>query len=883
MALVSGTKLGPYEILSVAGAGGMGEVYRARDTRLERIVAIKVLPTGMTGASELRQRFEREARAISALNHPNICTLYDIGHQDGTDYLVMEYLEGETLQKRLTRGPIPPQQVLVIARQIADALERAHREGIVHRDLKPGNIMLTKSGAKLLDFGLAKPQAAVATHAALTAMTTGQPLTAEGMIVGTFQYMAPEQLEGREADARSDIFSFGAVLYEMTTGRRAFDGKNQASVIASVLASDPPPISSVAPMSPPALDRLVRTCLAKDPEERWQTVHDLKLQLQAIEELGSQAGVPKRVIAVRRYRNRIVWGVMAAGWLLAIAAVIATSVYARRWQAEQRVVRTDLNSPADSDWYGFPGHMTASADGRYLAFIANDEKVDALWVEDLTAGTKQRLAGTDGAMYPFWSPDGKRLGFFQNGKMRSIAPTGGAINTICDAPDGRGASWSAKGWIVFTPTISEAIYKVPEDGGTPAAITNKPPAGGTARNPEFLPDGDHFLYTYHANSNDGLPGNVFAGSLSGGGSKKVLDAGSNTAFYAGWLLYIRDGNLVAQKFDPGSLKVSGSAVALTEHVEYWPPRDMGNFALSQTGLLFYRRQPLDHQKLVWMDDTGRELGDASGPIEALVGWKLSPDSKMVALATFTRDSHSQDVWLLNLERRTLSRVTLNGSGEASFAFSPDSGSAVFVHSFGGRPEAVLRSLRGAGDQPLPTRDNQAVIDWSRDGRYLIFNVQNADTKMDIYSLDLKGERKLQPKVRTPASEFDGKVSPNGKWLAYTSDESGVPQIYVSAFPGPGAKWQVSNNGGGAASWSSDGKAIYYVSGTKLVKVDVADPDTMQLGNTHELMSVQPSPVFGLWPYQIASDAKRILLVKRAGGEQKEPVHVVAHWTQLLNQ
>jgi len=449
MALTSGTKLGPYEIQSPLGAGGMGEVYLARDTRLDRTVAVKILPTHLSSNIEAKQRFEREARAISSLNHPNICTLHDVGHQDGTDFLVMEYLEGETLADRLMKGPLSSEQVLKYGIDICEGLEKAHKSGVIHRDLKPGNVMLTKSGAKLMDFGLAKATLAQAPPASSLTMTisgpsAGQPLTAQGMVIGTFQYMAPEQLEGKEADARSDIFALGAVLYEMASGRRAFMGKSQASIVAAILASDPQPISSVQPMSPPALDRVVRTCMAKDPDDRWQTAHDVKLQLEWIAEAGSKAGIPAPVAARRRISQKLAWTVAA----VAVAAAIALGIgFVLRAPAPVHTLRVSVLPP---DQHSFdPMSIALSPDGTKLAFVAAAAGgAPQLWVRPLDSTAAQPLAGTDDAAFPFWSPESRSLGFFAQGKMRIIDASGGAVQTLADAPQPRGGAWGTDGTLL---------------------------------------------------------------------------------------------------------------------------------------------------------------------------------------------------------------------------------------------------------------------------------------------------------------------------------------------------------------------------------------------------------------------------------------------------
>ena len=505
MALTAGTKLGPYEIQSPLGAGGMGEVYRACDTRLDRSVAIKILPAHLTDNPEAKQRFDREARAISSLNHPNICTLYDVGHQDGTDYLVIEFLEGETLASRLAKGPLPPEQVLKYGIEICEGLEKAHKTGVIHRDLKPGNIMLTKTGAKLMDFGLAKIVTGPPPSSGLTATLDGawagesargsqNPLTARGTIVGTFQYMSPEQVEGKEADARSDIFALGAVLYEMATGKRAFEGKTTASVIAAVLERDPVPISVTQPMSPPALDRVVKVCLAKDPDERFQSVHDLKLQLKWIAEGGSQTGVPAPVAAKRKNRER---ALAAAALVFALAALALGFAYFRRPANDAPSLRSSILPPENASFVGgvAASGYAFSPDGTRLVFsVQSVEGKSGLWMRPLNSLTAQELAGTENGALPFWSPDGQWVGFFADGKLKKTLASGGSAQVICDAPVGRGGTWNAQGVIVFAPTIGGPLFRVSANGGVPAAVTQLDPATGetTHRWPDFLPDGVHF-------------------------------------------------------------------------------------------------------------------------------------------------------------------------------------------------------------------------------------------------------------------------------------------------------------------------------------------------------------------------------------------------------
>src|SRR6516162_463900 len=552
MGLAPGHKLGPYEIVAPLGAGGMGEVYRARDTRLERTVAVKILPEHLSHSAEAKQRFEREARAVSSLNHPNICTLYDVGHQDGVDYLVMEFLEGQTLAERLAKGPLPLEQMLKYGIEICQGLEKAHCTGVLHRDLKPGNIMLTKAGTKLMDFGLAKAATAGSPLSSSLGLTMSgpsadQPLTARGMVVGTFQYMSPEQVEGKEADARSDIFALGALLYEMTTGKRAFTGKTQGSIVAAILAADPPPISTVQPISPPALERVVKACLEKDPEERLQTAHDVKLQLKWIAEGGSQAGVPAPLASQRKTRERILWAVST---FLAAACLALAVIHFGQTKVAQRAIHTYILAPEKSTFAFVGDHtgpLTISPDGTRLVYAALDpDGKQMLWLRPLEAASSQQLAGTEDAAYPFWSPDSRFIGFFAEGKLKTIAAAGGPAQVLCDAPDGRGGTWNREGTIVFPSTFNSPMYRISAGGGTPVQVTDLDASQGenSHRWPQFLPDGRHFLF--YVRSRQGIGAGEYVGSLDSKDKKLLFRNLSNVVYAApGYLLFVRENTLMA--------------------------------------------------------------------------------------------------------------------------------------------------------------------------------------------------------------------------------------------------------------------------------------------------------------------------------------------------
>jgi len=886
MALTSGTKFGPYEIQSSLGAGGMGEVYRARDTRLDRTVAIKVLPDQFSQNPDLKQRFEREARAISSLNHPHICTLYDVGHQDGTDYLVMEYLEGESLAARLARGALPLRETLRIGMEVADALEKAHRGGIVHRDLKPGNIMLTKSRAKLLDFGLAKsahtPVAVTAFSDAVTSPVS--PATVQGTVLGTFQYMSPEQIAGQDADARSDIFALGAVLYEMATGRRAFEGKSQLSVASAILEKDPNPISAIQPSAPPVLDHVVRTCLAKDPEERFQTAHDVKLQLKWITDASSAAGLPAAVRTRRLASKRLLAAAAAAGWVAAIAVAVLALLLSSEIRQAQRPVAAEINPPAGADFTdAVVGPAAISPDGRKLAFIAGDPKGARLWMRDMATGRTEALEGTEEALFPFWSPDSRTLGFFSSGKLRKVSVGGGPMQILCDAPEGRGGSWSANGTIIFTPNITESLYRVSEGAGTPEKLTQAKP-GWTHRNPYFLPDGEHFLFIAREPASTATAGSLYAGSLRGEEPKLVLERASNVQYSGGYLLYLKDANLVAQPFDASGLKLTGNPIPIAEKLDYWNARDAAYFSASPNGVLLYRKSVQTPTQPTWVDRDGREMGKVGEP-GIHYDPRFSLDSSKLALARAGKDSLRFDVWITDLQHNSSSRATFADSPQVNYAFSPDGNTlAVSANVGGARGELWTQSVSGSGAQQTiaDTPNWMTLGDWSRDGRYLFGDLQENKTREDIFFVDLKGDRKITKFLQGPASEGAPRLSPNGKWLAYVSDESGRYEVYVTAFPGPGGKWQVSSGGVGfrsGLSWSNDGKELYFSSADKIMAAPIQNTESFQFGTPQPL----PMPTADLFGFTPGPTPGRFLVLRRAGPPEPSPIHVVLNWTETLKK
>ncbi len=804
-----GSRLGPYELTAPIGAGGMGEVWRGRDTRLDRSVAIKILPAGFAQDDERRQRFEREAKAISSLNHPHICTLFDVGHEGDTHFLVMELLEGESLADRLQKGPLPLDQVVKFGGQVADALDAAHKQGIVHRDLKPGNVMLTKTGAKLLDFGLARSGAGLGGVSGSTALPTdAKPLTSVGTILGTFQYMAPEQLEGAEADPRTDIFALGALLYEMATGRRAFEGKSKTSLIAAILASQPPPISSVQPVMPPALDHLVRKCLEKGPEDRWQSAHDVASELRWIGEAGSQAGAPATLSLRRRSRERLAW-VLAAVFATASLVCLGWTLRLRSAAREaDRPFRAELVLPPEFRLAGIgAGALALSPDGQRLAFATFSDLQRGLAVRDLEPGETRRLAGTEGAEFPFWSPDSRSIAFFADGRLKKVEAVGGPVQVVCEARSGRGGSWSSDGTIVFAPDIAGPLMKVPAAGGNPTPLTRTVDPQSTHRNPWFLPDGQHFLFTARETTGAGL-GGIAVGSLDGGEAKLLLERGSNPQYSDGFLLSVIDGNLVAQPFDAGRRTLAGQALPIAAAIEYHSSRDLAHFSVSRAGLLAYRQIRLRRTQLVWLDRAGKEIARVGEP-SYYASLHLGADGRTLAVVR-SDAAGTNDVWTLDLQRSQMTRSTFASASFLWAALSPD-GARLAVSTLGtGGLTSWVQPISGGGSRrTLLEKARFAVTGWSPDGSFLIGVTQEAGTGFDVAYVAVADPSKI---TRFTTSRFDEQaaaLSPDGRWIAYESYETRRAEVFVCDFPKGARKWQASSSGGGRPTWRSDGRELYF--------------------------------------------------------------------------
>jgi serine/threonine protein kinase/Tol biopolymer transport system component len=879
MPLIAGSRLGAYEIQSPLGAGGMGEVYRARDTRLEREVAIKVLPEHLSQKPDARERFEREARAVSSLGHPNICHLYDVGQHDGISYLVMEYLQGETLADRLRKGPLPLEQVLKVGVETCEGLEKAHRSGVVHRDLKPSNIMLTKTGAKLMDFGLAKTTVPIGESSASLA-TMSRPLTTEGTIVGTFQYMSPEQVEGGEADVRSDIFALGAVLYEMITGQRAFEGKTTASTIAAILAGEPKPISTLQPMSPPAYESLVKACLAKDPDERLQTVHDVKLQLKWIAESDSKVGVPAHVMAKRKRWDR-------AGWLLAAFLLLVVTGGSATWWilAHHKAPAMFFNSSvpfAASD-------VTLSPDGRVLAMVAywDQANKNMIWIQAVGGRAATTLPGTEDALHPFWSPDGRSIGFFSQGKLKTVEVNSGrSAQVLCDAPHGRGGAWNRDGVILFSPEGYGALYKVSSGGDTPTQVTKVDASRSewSHRWPVFLPDGRHFLYLAANFSGHPEKNEIFVGTLDSAERWPVVSASSNAAYAdPGYLLYVRDNALVAQKFDLGAKTLVGEPHTVSDTVQYLPIIDLGIFDVAGTGVLVAQTGTgAAKSQMMWFDRNGKPVGTV-GPPGLAGNVNLSPDGQRVAVDQTDTDGRHVNIWIYGLGSEA-SRLTFSLAADQLPIWSPDGR----VITFGSNQKLhfVLYQKNSDGSgSPREFADlgieELGPWNWSHDGKYLLV-LRNAD----LWYLALP-DRQPKPFVQSSGSVRNGQFSPDGKWVAYSSNESGNWEVYVSPFPNGASKWQVSRAGGEEPRWRRDGKELFYLSAEgKMMAVAVKTGTNFEAGSPVTLFQTrtrQPVSFMDAFSYDVTGDGQKFLINTRVDERNAAPLSVVLNWASEMEK
>ncbi len=884
--LPSGSFLGPYRVDRHLGSGGMGDVYRALDTRLDRPVALKVLPPRFAEDSERRQRFEREARLIAALHHPHICALFDIGRENELSYLVMELLHGETLSERLGRGPLPPEPALRHAVEIGDALDRAHRQGVVHRDLKPSNIILTKGGAKLLDFGLAKvvdaPLRKLSDDDSPT--VSGDAASEAGSLLGTLPYMSPEQLEGRSVDARTDIFAFGLVLYQMLTGRRAFVADSSAGLIAATLTGSPPPVSSLQPLVTPALDRVVRVCLEKDPADRWQTAHDLVAELRWIAS-GASGSAPVPTVPRRR---KWIAPAFAAAAVVTAAGVGFLGGRARRTAAVPPPIRSSVLLPLGAAivWPTYPIPPMLSPDGRRLAFVVSLGGTSQLWVRSLDTLASQPLAGTEGALHPFWSPDGESLAFFAMGSLKRIPVTGGSVMTLCDAPQARGGTWSAQNLILFASALG-GIHRVTAPGGTPTPVTEIRREAGEAQHlwPHFLPDGKRFLFVAgSAQQPVGADANaVYVGSLDGSPPKRLFyarDKGFRTwdrrvVYAAGHLLFRPQTDLLAQAFDPVTLALKGAPVPLAENVQ--------SFSASDDVVAYQEGDPEERFQLQWIGRDGRVLELLGTPVALGLG-RLSPGGRMVAIERTDPRSGNIDVWLYDTGRAAWTRFTTSPGRDRSPVFSPDGRSIAFDSDRTGRFAVYRQSLRGGEaelvlDSTPDTSDFPG--DFSPDGKLLALShlALSPRENWDVWILSLEGEPAVAPFLTGEARQLEPRFSPDGRLLAFLSNETGRQELHLTAYPDRSASVQVSTNGASWLMWQRDGQQILYR--------DLAGRfHTVSLRRSRGGIEVDaPRPILeATRPFtrghDVSPDGSRVL-VSSSAETTAPPVNLLLHWRSVL--
>ena len=891
-----GQTISHYKILDKLGEGGMGVVYKAQDTKLDRFIALKFLPAHLAASEQDKARFIQEAKSASALNHPNVCTIHDIQEHDGPAsagapagrqmFIVMEFVDGQTLREK--KGTISFKQAIDIGIQIADGLAAAHEKGIVHRDVKPENIMIRKDGiAQIMDFGLAKLKGV-------------SRLTKEGSTVGTAGYMSPEQVQGQDADHRSDIFSMGVLLYELFTGQLPFKGVHETAVAYEIVNVDPAPMSSVKPEIDPSLDAIVLGCLEKDVNERTQSVKQVSVDLKRFKRESSRQRV-SRITAVRQayippsgesvesshslagspFRRLIPWLVATVCFL---SSVMFGIMFFRSSPNQGNTIRSVISPPVNASFYFFgntSGPPTISPDGKRIAFVARDSSDKRrLYVRSLDALDAQPLAGTEGAVHPFWSPDNQFIGFVAQGKLKKIDASGGPPITICNAGDSRGGTWSSEGMIVFSPGAGVPLFVVSASGGTPTLITDLDSMRKetTHRWPFFLPDGQHFLYFARtvATGAQGEGDAIRVASLDGKVSKILLNASSNAVYASGNLLFVRGSSLIAQRFNIRSLELEGEATAIVQGIAYDPSIHRGLFSASENGLLVYQTGNVQiGSKLSLVDRSGKTLGIV-GDIGEYLGFRISPDGQRTALSVFDQKSRNNDVWIYEIKRGLKTRFTFDPAAELNPVWSPDGNRIVFSSSRKGKIDLYIKSSSGAASEEalLESGEGQNPTDWSPGGNFLAYTVNaGPKTQSDIWILSMNGDRKAIPFLQTEFYEGEARFSPDGRWIAYSSNESGQAEVYLRPYPGPGGRWQVSTAGGFSPSWRRDGREIYYISNdTKLMTAEIAVKNsTVEVSSAHPLFEMRGVN------YDVMADGKRFILIVPVETQSASPLTLVVNW------
>jgi len=901
MALSPGARLGPYEVQSAIGAGGMGEVYKARDPRLGRDVAIKVLPSAFSADPERLRRFEQEARAAAALNHPNILAVHDIGQHEGAPYIVSELLEGETLRERLKGGALPVRKAVEHAVQIAHGLAAAHEKGITHRDLKPENVFVTNDGrVKILDFGLAKLTQAESTFAGASELPTTPPDTLPGVVLGTIDYMAPEQVRGQAADHRADIFAFGAILYELLSGRHAFRGDTAIETMSAILKEEPPDLPMAERHIAPGLGRIVDRCLEKNPAGRFQSTRDLAFALDALSAHSGPTEAVVGTVATRRKRARLVWIIAATSTTALAATLVLWSVfYLRPTPTDTPVYRTLILPPAGVNWSSaVPAlRFVLSPDGRRLAFVATGEDGRTLlWVRPLDTLVAQPLPGTEGVSMPFWSPDSRFIAFNAGGVLKRIDASGGPPLTITEATVNNQGSWSRDDVILFMPK-NGPLYRVPASGGTPSPVTRLDEASGDTVhwNSFFLPDGRHFLYHAVGSKTAGptYARAIYVGSLDPTEQGRLLlEGGSNAQYALGYLLFMRDDTLMAQQFDADVLELTDEAVPIVDHVQIGGGTGRtGAFSVSQTGVLAYQAGSGVRSQLTWFDRAGKEisvLGDQadSGGVE------LSPDGTRAIVSVVDPVRSTRDLWLYDVTRGLRTRFTFDPGDEGFPAWSPDGNRIGFSarrtsSGFG----LYVKASSGAGNEELLQSAVPSVFpeSWSQDGRFVLYSNTpgGSSTGTDLRVVQLSGERNASVFLQTPFNETAAKFSPDGRWIAFQSNESGRNEVYVAPFPGPGGKWQISTAGGTFPRWRRDGTELFYLGpDNSLVAAEVnGKGSAFQVGTIRALFKTRPrlgTQAYGT-PYDVSANGQRFLVNTLIQEATSEPITLVVNWTAALKK
>ena len=866
MSVQKGAQVGPYRVDDRIGVGGMGEVYAATDTRLQRRVAIKILPPSLAKDPQRRARLQREAELISSLHHPHVCRLYDVGEtEDGGQYLVLELLEGDTLQARLRKGPLPPAQVLRIASQMADALAAAHRHRIVHRDLKPGNVMLTVDGAKLLDFGLAKP--VVASPASAETIVTDDAPTGEGTLTGTLHYMAPEQVQGGLVDARTDIFAFGAVLHEMATAEKAFEGANTASVIARILDHDPPPISRKVAHAPAALDDLVATCLAKDPEQRWQSAHDVHLQLERLRRQEPNRDAT-RGDGNARARSRWTWLPWTAA--AALAVLSGSLLFSRQARPSAAGPRMRFELPVDAQLGGLDA-PELSPDGLRLAYAGTKDGRRSLFVRDLSALASRNIAGTVGATFPFWAPDGKSIGFFADGSLKRVALTGGVTQTLSQVSAIAGGVWGP-GFILFFPSPTSILHRISERGGAAERLDVPAEAARDAMPPAFarpslLSDGDHYLTLLRGAQSI----HIYLGSFSGRTLRKLHEVGSPWAqVAAGHLVYVHGRRLLARSFDTRTLEFTGAERVLADPA--------GAMSVVDSGTIAYREPQPVRRLLTWVDRNGRVdggVGEAGNHLGVTMS-SLGRDA-----AVWSRDDDgNRDIWRLTIATGILERLTTHPAADTDPAWSPDGRRLAFTSERLGVQGIFVKDLTTGEETLLHHGDEAMVVDtWTPDGRYVIARTLGRA----VFAIPVDGDRKARMLVDTPYAEDELHISPDGTWVAYNSDESGVWQVYIARFPSFADKRQISRDGGVQPLWGVDGRELFYLSpDASVMSVRMEGGPTLTPSQAVRLFGTNVEPTSQLPQYAVTPDGQRFLLLDR-GPRRPDKIHVLVNWIRPEGQ